>query len=264
LKTIRDALLEATQRLEQARLAYGHGTANALDEAAWLVLHAADLPPQDLNGHLEDKLTAGQERAARDLVTKRIRTRKPLAYLLNEAWLGPYRFYVDERVIVPRSFIAEVMLARRGQTGLSIFVFHAEDRKPGLSPISILDLCTGSGCLAILAALRFPNATVDAADLSDDALAVAKKNVADYKLGKRVRLLKSDLFSALRGRSYDLIVSNPPYVKAASMRSLPDEYPKEPAMALASGSDGAGPCPPHPRRSPRAPDRWAARGRDRP
>jgi ribosomal protein L3 glutamine methyltransferase len=225
LKTIRDALLEATQRLEQARLAYGHGTANALDEAAWLVLHAAGLPPQDLDGHLDDELTTSQARAARELVTKRIRTRKPLAYLLNEAWLGPHRFYVDERVIVPRSFIAELL---RGQTGLWSF---------GLSP-SILDLCTGSGCLAILAALQFPKAAVDAADLSADALAVAKRNVADYKLGKRVRLVKSDLFSGLEGRRYDLIVSNPPYVKAASMRTLPDEYRREPAMALASGSDG--------------------------
>jgi len=221
LKTIRDALLEATQRLEQARLAYGHGTANALDDAAWLVLHAAGLPPQHLDRHLDDELTTGQTRAARELVTKRIRTRKPLAYLLNEAWLGPHRFYVDERVIVPRSFIAEMMLAERGQ-----------------APISILDLCTGSGCLAILAALQFPKAAVDAADLSDDALAVAKRNVADYKLGKRVRLVKSDLFAGLEGRRYDLIVSNPPYVKAASMRTLPDEYRREPVMALASGSDG--------------------------
>jgi ribosomal protein L3 glutamine methyltransferase len=228
LKTIRDALLEATQRLEQARLAYGHGTANALDEAAWLVLHAAGLPPQDLDGHLDDELTPGQARTARELVTKRIRTRKPLAYLLNEAWLGPHRFYVDERVIVPRSFIAEIL---RGQTT------ERDLRLSGLSP-KILDLCTGSGCLAILAALQFPRAAVDAADLSDDALAVAKTNVADYKLGKRVRLVKSDLFSGLEGRRYDLIVSNPPYVKAASMRTLPDEYRREPVMALASGSDG--------------------------
>ncbi|HSW84115.1 MAG TPA: 50S ribosomal protein L3 N(5)-glutamine methyltransferase, partial [Usitatibacter sp.] len=217
MKTIRDALLEATQRLEQARLAYGHGTANALDDAAWLVLHAAGLPPQDLDRHLEDGLTVEQDRAARQLVAKRIRTRKPLAYLLNEAWLGPHRFYVDERVIVPRSFIAELL----------------RDRKEGKAPASVLDLCTGSGCLAILAALRFPDATVDAADLSDDALAVAKKNVGEYKLGKRVHLLKSDLFGDLRGRRYDLIISNPPYVKAASMRTLPDEYRKEPAMALA-------------------------------
>jgi ribosomal protein L3 glutamine methyltransferase len=241
LKTVRDALLEATQRLERARLAYGHGTANALDDAAWLVLHAAGLAPHDLNGHLEDRLSAGEERAARELVTKRIRTRKPLAYLLHEAWLGPHRFYVDERVIVPRSFIAELL---RGQTPISGRQSTVADSGNwGLSPIShvpgtVLDLCTGSGCLAILAALQFPDAAIDAADLSDDALAVAKKNIAGYKLGKRVHLVKSDLFSALEGRRYDLIVSNPPYVKASSMRTLPDEYRKEPAMALASGSDG--------------------------
>jgi ribosomal protein L3 glutamine methyltransferase len=159
---------------------------------------------------------------AKRLVDERIRTRKPAAYLLNEAWLGPHRFYVDERVIVPRSFIAELLLKKRLGSGYA----------------SVLDLCTGSGCLAILAALAFPDAAVDAADLSADALAVARRNVADYGLGKRVRLVKSDLFSALRGRRYDLILSNPPYVKASSMRKLPDEYRKEPEMALASGVDG--------------------------
>lgn len=220
MKTVRDALLEATQRLERARIAYGHGTANALDEAAWLVLHAAGLAPQELDRHLDDPLTAAQQRAAAALVTKRIRTRKPLAYLLNEAWLGPHRFYVDERVIVPRSFISELL------------------RKEKSRPARVLDLCTGSGCLAILAALQFPNAVVDAADLSDGALAVAKENITAYRLDKRVRLVKSDLFAALEGRRYDLIVSNPPYVKSASMRTLPDEYRKEPVMALASGSDG--------------------------
>src|SRR6185436_9242177 len=139
------------------------------------------------------------------------------------------RFYVDERVIVPRSFIGELLLKR----GQSLF-----STKKGSDPFSILDLCTGSGCLAILAALRYPAAVVDAADLSGDALEVAKRNVKDYKLAKRVRLVESDLFSALDGRTYDLIVSNPPYVKAASMRSLPDEFRKEPTMALASGADG--------------------------
>ena len=191
------------------------------------MLHAAGLPPQELNAHLDDTLTEARARAARALVTRRIRTRKPAAYLLNEAWLGPHRFYVDERVIVPRSFIAELL---RGQTP-----FSAEK---GPDPKSVLDLCTGSGCLAILAALRYPRAQVDAADLSGEALEVARRNVAEYRLGKRVRLVRSDLFSALGGRAYDLIVSNPPYVKAASMRTLPDEYRKEPSMALASGADG--------------------------
>ncbi len=158
------------------------------------------------------------------LVDERVRTRKPAAYLLNEAWLGPHRFYVDERVIVPRSYIGELLLG--GEV-----VFPRDVR-------SVLDLCTGSGCLAILAALRFPKAAVDAADLSADALEVAKRNVADYGLAKRVRLVRSDLYRALGGRRYDLIVSNPPYVKRASMARLPPEYRKEPEMALASGRDG--------------------------
>ncbi len=239
MKTIRAAVLDATERLEQAQLAYGHGTLDALAEAAWLVLHAAGLPPHDLDRHLAKTLTQEQLRKARSLIQRRIRTRKPAAYLLNEAWLGPHRFYVDERVIVPRSFIAELLL--RGQTPKKRDRAQPVSSVPeiwGLSPTSVLDLCTGSGCLAILAALRFPRASVDAADLSDEALEVAKRNVADYRLGKRVRLAKSDLFSALEARSYDLIVSNPPYVKAASMRKLPQEYRKEPAMALASGADG--------------------------
>jgi ribosomal protein L3 glutamine methyltransferase len=262
LKTIRDALLEATQRLEQARLAYGHGTANALDEAAWLVLHAADLPPQDLNGHLEDKLTAGQERAARDLVTKRIRTRKPLAYLLNEAWLGPYRFYVDERVIVPRSFIAEMMLARRGQTGLSIFVFHAEDRKPGLSPTSILDLCTGSGCLAIPPRCGSPMPP-SMPDLSDDA-PPWRRTCRGLQARQARAPASPDLFSASGGRSYDLHRLEPAVREGRLHAVLPDEYRKEPAMALASGSDGLD----HARRILAEArghlNRRAARGRDRP
>jgi ribosomal protein L3 glutamine methyltransferase len=164
----------------------------------------------------------------RDLVARRITTRKPAAYLLNEAWLGPHRFYVDERVIVPRSFIAELL--NRGQ------IPHSTGKNNG--DRSILDLCTGSGCLAILAALACPGAKVDAADLSEDALAVARRNVDDYGLADRVRLVKSDIFSALRGRRYDLIISNPPYVKASSMRKLPQEYRSEPVMALASGTDG--------------------------
>jgi len=235
LKTLRDALLEGTQRLEAADLAYGHGTLNPLDEAAWLVTHAAGLPPQELQPHLDDPLTAAQAKAARDLIARRIRTRKPAAYLLNEAWLGPYRFYVDDRVIVPRSFIGELLVGVR-----PLF-----SPKRGLTPFSskkgtdhILDLCTGSGCLAIVAALTFPDASVDGADISEEALEVAHRNVADYKLKHRVKLVKSDLFSALGKRKYDLIISNPPYVNARSMRALPEEYRKEPKLALASGSDG--------------------------
>ena len=232
-RTVRALLAYGVERFERAGLGYGHGTANALDEAAWLILSSLGLPPYELHPHLDEPLGAAQWNAAKALLERRVRTRKPAAYLLREAWLGDKRFYVDERVIVPRSYIAELLRENRGQTTVSR---GAEKR--GLSPVSILDLCTGSGCLAILAALRYPGAKVDAADLSEDALAVAKRNLADYRLGRRVRLVKSDLFGALAGRRYDLILSNPPYVTTAAMRKLPEEYRKEPPMALASGADG--------------------------
>lgn len=229
--TVRGLLEFGIALFEKSGISYGHGTTNALDEAAWLILRSLGLAPHDLDSHLDTPLTEAQCAAAKALLERRVATRKPAAYLLHEAWLGPHRFYVDERVIVPRSFIAELLLEDRGQAPFS------EHRKSG--PVAdILDLCTGSGCLAILAALRFPRANVDAADLSEEALEVAKRNVADYGLQDRVRLLVSDLYSALAGRRYDLIVSNPPYVKAASMRTLPPEYRKEPALALASGADG--------------------------
>jgi len=225
--TVRELLAYGIERFERAGVSFGHGTSNALDEAAWLVLHSLGHPLDELDPHLDEPLTGAQYRAAKSLIDMRVRTRKPAAYLTHEAWLGKHRFYVDERVIVPRSFIAELL---RGEApGGSL---------RGLSPKSVLDLCTGSGCLAILAALEWPRAKVDAADLSEDALAVARRNVADYELARRVRLVKSDLFSALATRRYDLIVSNPPYVKASSMRKLPDEYRKEPGIALASGVDG--------------------------
>jgi ribosomal protein L3 glutamine methyltransferase len=241
-QTVRALLAYGVERFEQAGLCYGHGTTNALDEAAWLILHALGLPPTDLDSHLDTPLDAAQARSVKALLDRRVRSRKPAAYLINAAWLGPRRFYVDERVIVPRSFIAELLRPMGSGTPS-----RQAPRNAGVSPAlakdpnaarSILDLCTGSGCLAILAALAFPEARVDAADLSDDALAVAARNVADYKLAARVQLLKSDLFAALAGRTYDLIVSNPPYVKASSMRKLPDEYRREPEMALASGADG--------------------------
>jgi ribosomal protein L3 glutamine methyltransferase len=243
-RTVRALLAYAIRKFETAGLSYGHGTTNALDEAAWLVLHATGFPLDELNPHLDEPLPDAKYAAARRLIEERVRTRKPAAYLTNEAWLGKHRFYVDERVIVPRSYISEWFGGGVMETGVRpLFLLGGTEavppkRKRGLTPVSILDLCTGSGCLAILAALAFPKAKVDAADLSEDALAVARRNVADYKLGKRVRLAKSDLFSALGGRTYDLIISNPPYVKAASMRKLPEEYRKEPRMALASGGDG--------------------------
>ena len=221
MTTLRELLGDAVERFERAGLAYGHGTDNALDEAAWILTHALGIGHDQLNAHLDEPVAADRLARARELVAQRIRTRKPAAYLLNEAWLGPHRFYVDERVIVPRSFIAEFL----------------RDWTWG-TPETVLDLCTGSGCLAILAALAFPGAQVDAVDLSPEALAVARRNVDDYVLADRVRLVRSDLMAGLDGRRYDLILSNPPYVKAASMRALPDEYRREPEMALASGSDG--------------------------
>ena len=224
---MRALLEESVDRFERAGLVFGHGTSNALDEAAWIILRALDLPLDAINAHLDDVLDTARWKKVRGLVDARIRTRKPAAYLLNEAWLGKYRFHVDERVLVPRSFIGELMLG----DGPHFLTGN------GVRP-RFLDLCTGSGCLAIVAALEAPGSLVDAADISPGALEVAARNVEAYGLIGRVRLVQSDLFSALGGRTYDLIVSNPPYVKAAAMRKLPDEYRREPEVALASGADG--------------------------
>jgi ribosomal protein L3 glutamine methyltransferase len=231
--TVSELLDEAIARLEKARVSFGHGTTNVLDEAVWLLLHSLRLPLDSLNEHLADVPTAAKVKAFRALVERRIATRKPAAYLMKEAWLGEHRFYVDERVIVPRSFIAEWMQPRRWDDA-TLFFGH-----PNREAVkSALDLCTGSGCLAILLALMFPDAQVDGADISTEALEVAKRNVLDYTLGRRIRLVRSDLFGSLQGRTYDLIISNPPYVKASSMKTLPAEYRAEPGLALASGRDG--------------------------
>lgn len=225
--TLRDLLRYAVSRFNEAGLVFGHGMADALDEAAYLLLHTLHLPVDRLDPFLDARLLPEEIEAALAIVDKRIATRKPAAYLTREAWLGEYRFYVDERVIVPRSFIAELL-----REGLAPWVSEPE------SVERVLDLCTGSGCLAILAALAFPNARVDAVDLSVEALEVAEKNVRDYGLGERIELLRSDMFTALSGRRYDLILSNPPYVTAAAMATLPPEYRAEPKLALASGKDG--------------------------
>ena len=219
-----DAVEEAARSLERAGVAFGQGTTDAMQEAMWLAAHVLGKAWKDLVASMHAPIAPARDTALRELTARRIATRKPAAYLLHEAWLGPHKFYVDERVIVPRSFIFELL------PGLDSSLRGNDAR--------VLDLCTGSGCLAILAALLWPAAHVDAADISDDALAVAKRNVTDYKLGARVKLVKSDLFAALEGRTYDLIVSNPPYVRASSMRTLPREFRREPAKALASGEDG--------------------------
>jgi len=226
LKTVRDWLRFAVTRFNEAGLSFGHGTTNARDEAAYLILHTLKLPLDRLDPFLDKTLSTKEITAVKRMLRRRIEQRVPAAYLTNEAWLGDFRFYVDERVIVPRSYIAELL-----RDGLSPWVKDLE------SVGATLDLCTGSGCLAILLAQIFPNARVDATELSPDALEVASRNVSDYGLEKRIRLVRGDLFAGLTG-PYQLIVSNPPYVNADSMAALPPEYRAEPQMALAGGQDG--------------------------
>jgi ribosomal protein L3 glutamine methyltransferase len=226
LKTVRDWLRFAVTRFNEAGLSFGHGTTNARDEAAYLILHTLKLPLDRLDPFLDKTLSAEEIEAVSRMLHRRVEQRVPAAYFTNEAWLGDFRFYVDERVIVPRSYIAELL-----RDGLSPWVKDLE------SVGAALDLCTGSGCLAILLAQTFPNARVDATELSPDALEVASRNVLDYGLEKRIRLVRGDLFAGLTG-PYQLIVSNPPYVNADSMAALPPEYRAEPQMALAGGQDG--------------------------
>ena len=227
LITVRDWLRFAVSRFNEAQLFFGHGSDNAFDEAAYLILHTLHLPLDRLEPFLDASLTHGESEEVQAVIERRVKERLPAAYLTREAWLGQHRFYVDERVIVPRSFIAELLREQ-----LAPWVENPDE------VTAALDLCTGSGCLAILAALAFPNAGIDAVDLSKGALEVAAKNVADYGLADRVELIESDLFAALDGRSYDLILSNPPYVNAESVAALPPEYQAEPALALGSGKDG--------------------------
>ena len=225
--TLRDLLRHAVTRFNTEGLFFGHGSSSAYDEAAYLLLHALRLPLDKLDPFLDARLLPKEIEALLALIERRCTERVPAAYLTNEAFLGDYRFYVDERVIVPRSFIAELI---------------PEQFQPWVAdPWSVghvLELCTGSGCLAIMLADAFPSAQIDAVDLSPDALAVAKRNVDDYGLQERVSLFESDLYAKLPARKYDLIVTNPPYVNSQSMASLPAEYRAEPAMALAGGTDG--------------------------
>ncbi len=227
LRTVRDCLRFAVSRFNEGKLFFGHGSENAYDEAAYLILHTLHLPLDRLEPFLDATLTHTELYEVLNIIERRVEQRLPAAYLTNEAFLGEFSFYVDERVIVPRSFIAELLREQ-------LAPWIPEPEAIG----SVLDLCTGSGCLAILAAHAFPYADVDGVDLSPDALAVAQRNVADYGLQDRVQLVESDLFAALDGRKYDLIISNPPYVDAASVAVLPPEYLQEPKLALGSGTDG--------------------------
>ena len=227
LHTLRDWLRFAVSAFNEAKLSFGHGSASAYDEAAYIILHTLHLPLDTLAPFLDARLTPDEKNTLQALLKQRVEKKMPAAYLTHEAWLGDFRFYVDERVIVPRSFIAELL-----ETQLMPWVDDAE----GVT--SVLDLCTGSGCLAILAAHAFPNADVDAVDISPGALEVAQRNVADYGLEDRITLVKSDLFAHVKGKKYDVILSNPPYVDAPSMSALPQEYRHEPQLALSSGKDG--------------------------
>lgn len=225
--TIRDLLRFAVTRFRANDLAYGHGFPDARAEAAYLIGWALDLPHADFDQYLDARLTREELAAIVEILRRRAEQRIPSPYLTREAWLGDYRFHVDERVLIPRSFIADLL-----REGLAPWVADPD------AVDSALDLCTGSGCLAILLAEAFPNARVDGVDLSPDALDVARVNVDDYGLADRVELIRSDLMGALGGRRYDVIVSNPPYVDAAAMASLPPEYRHEPSLALAGGADG--------------------------
>ena len=227
LHTVRDHLRFAVSRFNQAGLFFGHGSNDAFDEAAYLILHTLNLPLDKLEPFLDAELTESERAEVLDILQRRTEQRIPASYLTHQALLGEFSFYVDERVIVPRSFIAELLSLQ-----LSPWITDPDRIE------NVLDLCTGSGCLAIIAAHAFPHSSVDAVDLSPDALAVAERNVADYHLQDRIKLIESDLFTKIGKRKYDIIISNPPYVDAESVTALPQEHLHEPKLALGSGHDG--------------------------
>jgi ribosomal protein L3 glutamine methyltransferase len=232
LVTIRDYLRFAVSRLREAKLSHGHGASNALDEAAFLILETLHLPVDDINPWLDAKLLPAERTKLENIIEARITTRKPAAYLTKRTYIHGVPFYVDERVIVPRSYIGELLFSGLfGGDGHNLI----EDPQ---AVNSVLDLCTGSGCLAILAAGIFPNASVDAVELSNDALDVARINVKDHDLESRITLHQGDLFATLGKKKFDLIITNPPYVAEAEVAAFPKEYAHEPVMAHVSGRDG--------------------------
>ena len=232
LLTVRDFFRHAVSAFGRAEIAFGHGATNAIDEAAYIVLEALGLPIDDINPWLDAKLLRAERRRLAELIEARVTTRKPAAYLLNKAYIGDAPFYVDERVIVPRSYLGELING-------DIFENDVFEDLPDPEDLdAVLDLCTGSGCLAILAAHAFPNAEITAVDISKDALDVAARNVADHELGDHIELLEGDLFAPVHDRAFDLIIANPPYVDAEGMAGLPPEYRAEPQGALDGGGDG--------------------------
>ena len=227
LFSIRDWLRYAVSQFESSDIFFGHGTSNAYDEAVWLIFGFLHLPHDTIENFLDAHITSKEKKDLLFLIEKRINDKVPTAYLLNEAWLRDYKFYVDERVIIPRSLIAE---------SLSENLYPWIDDPEKI--FSALDLCTGSGCLGIMMAHSFQNAMIDLVDLSEKALQVAEININHYGLNDRTELIQSDLFNALKGKKYDLIISNPPYVNQTSVDRFPMEFLKEPSMALGSGEDG--------------------------
>jgi ribosomal protein L3 glutamine methyltransferase len=227
LRTLRDALRFAVTRFNESAVFFGHGQADAFDEAVFLVMRSLNLPIERLDVFLDAYLTHAEINTLIQQIDLRVKKRIPVAYILKEAWLQDYKFHVDERAIIPRSFIAELL-----KDELQPWV--ADPTKV----TDVLDLCTGSGCLAVMAADAFPRAKVDAVDVSKEALQVAKLNVAEYRLEDRITLHEGDLFAPVNSRRYDLILCNPPYVTDASMARLPKEYTHEPKLALAGGPDG--------------------------
>ena len=225
--TVRDLLRYAVSRFNRAGLFFGHGSSDALDEAAYLILHTLHLPLDKLDPFMDARLLPEEIAALLDVIARRSDDRVPAAYITNEAWLGSYRFFVDERVLVPRSFIAELIPQQFAPWVTDPFAVG-----------DILELCTGSGCLSIMMADAFPRAQVDAVDISTEALEVAHRNVDDYALTGRINLIASDLYEHTGGHHYDMIIANPPYVNADSMTHLPAEYGHEPQIALAGGTDG--------------------------
>ena len=228
IHSLGDFVEHATALFRESGIVFGHGTDNERDEAAFIALESLALPIDDLDANWDRILNDAEREKLLGIASARIETRKPASYLLNKAYIQGLPFYVDERAIVPRSFIAEILCREDGFSGIPDYE----------SVTSVLDLCTGSGCLAILAAYVFPNASIDAVDLSKDALDVAKRNVKDHKLKSRVTLYEGDLFAPLTGKTYDVILTNPPYVDKEGMDALPAEFQHEPAMALAAGDDG--------------------------
>jgi ribosomal protein L3 glutamine methyltransferase len=227
LLTVRDFLRYAVSCFREARLAHGHGASTALDEAAFLILETLHLPVDDINPWLEARLTSLERKRLAEIIRQRIETRKPAAYLTKRIYIHGLPFYVDERVIVPRSYLGELMFS-----GL----FNELIEPVGVT--SVLDLCTGSGCLAIIAARHFPNAAIDAVDISAEALEVARINVREHGLEERISLYQGDLFQPVAGKSYDVIVCNPPYVAEEEVAAFPPEYAQEPVLAHLGGADG--------------------------